>query len=304
MKKTLLILFSLFIVSTYSYGQGYGFATGPHVPIGETQPQPISKEGQDFFRAIQNNDMSKIKQMVNDGFDIKLAHVWFGGDIFSYSTPLHIAAQFDNIDSMQYFLEKGADIDFIAEGETPLAFAAKRNNAKAAEFLLKHGASVDLGSQSPLWLASASREMENNIETMQLLVDAGADVNFKIDIGRTPLHLAVAYSAYNPDIKKRVDFLIKNGANINAQKNDGTTLLDSLSAFSKGNQEVGKELRTLGAKTITTDIDCKEYCYKDKDEKPLIKTFRFIKWNYKYFIFFSVALLCVAVSFLFWKKIK
>lgn len=72
---------------------------------------------------------------------------------------------------------------------------------------------------------------------MNLLLEYGADINAKDDLGITPLHLAWFVSIYFLLLKKKteiivsffsgginievIDFLLKNGADINAKSNDG-----------------------------------------------------------------------------------
>ena len=298
MKHFTLTLVCLFIFNIPAFSQQYtvwGCSDADYAAEGLI-PKPVSSEESAFFRAIQTGNIEEVRKMIDADFNIKQKYRWFGGDICSFSTPLHIAAQFNNLEIMQFLLDQGADVNSIVQGITPLGFAASNNKKEAVEFLLKKGAKVDLGSQSPLWLLAA-RYSNANIEVAQILINAGANVNFKIDIGRTPLHLAVEGS--NIEL---VDLLIKHGADINARENDGTTPLDSLSMFSRGNQELGEKLKKLGAKTVTTDYNCKEYCYKDIDENTIIKSHRFIKWNYKYFLSFGFILTCAILLFIFFRR--
>jgi ankyrin repeat protein len=86
--------------------------------------------------------------------------------------------------------DRGGDT-ILAQGATPLLRAARAGDAKFVELLLKHGALVDLPSKegvTPLMAAAGvefgtrvtrgrNRTNEGVLATMQLLLDAGADIN-------------------------------------------------------------------------------------------------------------------------------
>ena len=62
------------------------------------------------------------------------------------------------------------------------------------------------------------------IDIATVLIEAGADVNFKNDEGSTPLHTAAFFC--RPDI---VEALLKNGADKSIKSNAGSTALDAVS---------------------------------------------------------------------------
>jgi len=84
--------------------------------------------------------------------------------------------------------------------------------------------------------------MNENIDEVQLQLDAGADVNEENSIGYTPLHYAAGVGRI--DI---LELLIEHGANINAtdSSNKGATPLDY--AHWKGQTEVIEVLKTHNA---------------------------------------------------------
>jgi ankyrin repeat protein len=164
--------------------------------------------------------------------------------------------------------DRGGDT-ILAQGATPLLRAARAGDAKFVELLLKHGALMDLPSKegvTPLMAAAGvefgtrvtrgrNRTNDGVLATMQLLIDAGADINAHMvteprrvvtdgaaaraaaGAGRggrasqvpsanavpheTALHGAAEHG-YTPFVK----FLAEHGADLAAKDADGRTALD------------------------------------------------------------------------------
>ena len=103
--------------------------------------------------------------------------------------------------------DRGGDI-ILAQGATPLLRAARAGDAPFVDLLLKNGALVDLPSKegvTPLMAAAGvefgdrvtrgrTRTKEGVLATMQLLLDAGADINARMvtDSPRTGEYSAAA----------------------------------------------------------------------------------------------------------------
>jgi ankyrin repeat protein len=83
------------------------------------------------------------------------------------------------------------------DGETPLDFAIKALNQETADLLRKHG-----GKHGTIHGAVGS----GDVEAVRELLAAGADVNAKNNIGKTPLDLAIRL-----DRTEIADLLRKHG---------------------------------------------------------------------------------------------
>jgi ankyrin repeat protein len=78
------------------------------------------------------------------------------------------------------------------------------------------------------------------LKTYKLLIDSGADVNAKRNIGRTALH-DVASGGH----RDMVELLIAKGSDLNVIDNAGRTPLDM--AEKRGNNEIVELLKKHGA---------------------------------------------------------
>ena len=164
-------------------------------------------------------------------------------------TPLHIAVQAANINTLKALLTAGANPNIAdEEGNTPLHLAAMQNDTQLLDALLKHHANIHLANQSgktPLALSANTETLarlqasgatlqdvntqgesilavftrrpdkQATIPLLKLLLAAGADIN-----AGQPLHLAIRFNA--PSISA---FLLDAGINTKMVDQDGNTAL-------------------------------------------------------------------------------
>jgi uncharacterized protein len=166
--------------------------------------------------------------------------------------------------------DRGGDV-ILSQGATPLLRAARAGDAPLVALLLEHGALVDLPSNqgvTPLMAAAGveyglrvtrgrNRTDEGVLETLQLLVDAGADVNHRmltepkgdaaaqqlvinqrlrdfsydyrgrqVPSPRAVPHRTALHGAAMKGFNSIVEFLAAHGADLYAQDANGRTPLD------------------------------------------------------------------------------
>jgi ankyrin repeat protein len=163
--------------------------------------------------------------------------------------------------------DRGGDT-ILAQGATPLLRAARAGDAPFVALLLEHGALVDLPSKegvTPLMAASGveyglrvtrgrNRTIEGVVATLQLLVDAGADVDARMLVEPNRViaenaaqrasgftyagrgrqvpspnavpHQTALHGAAMRGLNPVIEFLAANGADLEAKDANGRTPLD------------------------------------------------------------------------------
>ncbi|MDN7245557.1 ankyrin repeat domain-containing protein [Planococcus shenhongbingii] len=162
----------------------------------------MKKQRGEMVWAIFYGQTDKVRKLIRKGADVNEADD-------SGFTPLRWAVQEGQLDIVQLLLSHGADINAIdEEGQTPLYQAAADGNSELVEYLLDNGADIDLSGDgvTPLIIASCYFD-SNQLETVKLLVERGADIHAKDNEGQTALFYAEEYG-----IDDVTSFLKEQGA--------------------------------------------------------------------------------------------
>lgn len=159
-----------------------------------------AKPNLDVFEAAAVGDVERLRELLRE--DPAHARAWTEDGF----TALHYAAFFDGADAARTLLDAGADPDALA----------RHSQIKVR----------------PIHSAAASQQ----IETVRLLLDRGADVNTPQEGGGTPLHTA----AFHGD-DALAELLLANGADPGAADDDGRIAADI--AAEKGHAGLAARLR-------------------------------------------------------------
>lgn len=134
-----------------------------------------------FFHAVmEGQDFETLRCMLHYRADVNAR--------WESETPLFSAIRQHRPRLVRLLLNWGADPNIVNdEDETPLTLAVRQGHWGIVDDLLRHDADPDLGDPTPLMRAV---EM-NDLEMVQTLLEAGADVNRSDMEGQTALHDAL-----------------------------------------------------------------------------------------------------------------
>ena len=173
----------------------------------------------DIINTATFDDVSEMHALLDGGADVNETNRYG-------QTALIYAAYKGKVDMVEALISAGAEVNVLSDkGETPLLVAVQEDHGDVAGVLIRHGADMGVkvpdddsdGGGSPL-LVLATRE--GRIDTVTVLVEAGANVNDGDSFAQTPLIWA-SWKGY-PGI---VDILIDGGADVKAVNEVGLTAL-------------------------------------------------------------------------------
>jgi ankyrin repeat protein/L-ascorbate metabolism protein UlaG (beta-lactamase superfamily) len=184
--------------------------------------------------AAEAGDVESIRALLDAGTPVDI------GDADN-STPLDVAAQMDRLDAVKLLVESGADVrHHDNNGMTPLHFASYEGHDDAALYLLEHGADpTAMTNRGSVALHGAA--LRGSASTVALLLEHGVPVNARNAGGFTPILSATAGQA---DVEL-VRLLVEHGAWVDDRDREGTTPLHN--AAWRGNLDVVRYLIEQGA---------------------------------------------------------
>ncbi|PKU47153.1 nf-kappa-b inhibitor hypothetical protein [Limosa lapponica baueri] len=177
-------------------------------------------------------------------------------------TPLHLAVYLEQPSVIQALIHKGVNPGLQdRNGNTPLHLACEQQYLQCAQQLLRgsappegtvqtHGHQQDLQLQNWQGLACLHiSTLKGNIPMMSLLLESGANIDVREGTsGKTPLHLAV--ECHN---RRAVQFLLRNGAYVDAQMYNGCTPLHL--AVGRKDAAIAAILSHSGADTLLRNME-------------------------------------------------
>jgi ankyrin repeat protein len=211
--------------------------------------------------AVSAGNAESIRMLLDAGADIETKWHWGNG-------PLSYAVK-KSADIVQLLLDEGADINATHEnGRTALTLSIDENRLEMVEFLLKFDPDTTLdnaitkaaarangdkylkvlldagaiGVKSQSCVAAAATA--GNVESIKLLLGAGADIEAPGSWDNKPLILAVEHQKY-----RAVQLLLEQGANVNGTGYGGESPLQK--SLQKNNLDVADILLAHGVDIVT-----------------------------------------------------
>lgn len=175
-----------------------------------------------------------------------------GADVHSdcmfQQTALSLAASSGSVDCVRILLDAGAPIDRRRYPVLPFA-----NNVEVVQLLVGAGADMNEVSSGGHWVLNGAAE-EGDATFSRQLLELGADPNTS-HLGRTALHAAVA-----EDHLEIVSLLLQHGADVNAADLDGYTPLSNVKSL-----ECLELLLAAGADTYVRNLFGREIVQYHRD---------------------------------------
>lgn len=208
--------------------------------------------------AIKNNDITTLEKMTAEGLDLNMSDS-HGNSLVYFALTNTRSPQI-----LRFLADNGADLNtpVAATGETPLIYAvaaADRIQAEAERVFVGELTPREREKLADDFKKAAVKEMKRAVETVQLLVDLGADVNRETPFG-TPL-MKAATNAWNGEI---VTILLEAGAEVNQEDQNGRTALFYAEAY--GNPDISMQLISAGGDAYHKDVNSKTYIEVEKKD--------------------------------------
>lgn len=160
---------------------------------------------QDFFHALEENNLSLVQEFLNRGLNPNLE--------YKGRRPLTISLYNNNLEMVKVLLDDGANPNFEdSNGNRPLLIPLASGNLEILKTLLNHDADPNLPNNGSSLLSIAIEK--NSYPAVKELLEHGANPNQE-ENGKTPLEIA----SRSTGSKKMVDLLLKYGARANLPLN-------------------------------------------------------------------------------------
>lgn len=187
-----------------------------------------SKEEKALLKAAKSGDVAKLKSLLSKRANFNRGGTFeYGGYTRKNVTPLMLAAEAGQVESVQTLLKAGADVHLADDtneprqsGKTALSYACREEQTEIARLLLEAGA-------DPNHRLSFGHTIfddvcyEGGLDLIRLLLASGADPN--ASCGKSDYFaLKRAVSAGRLDV---VQLLLDQSAEINGSDDDGETAL-------------------------------------------------------------------------------
>ena len=229
-RYAVLSVIALFPFTTVLYGQRVysgGFSTTPkyarysyvesadlasHLSVGEKVRMDNCR------KAIMQDDPELLRKAMGRNFKINIK--------YPNESLLQFAVRSRKIRCIQFILSLNPDVNCTDNfGHTPLFLCSRDNDVHIAQLLMNSRAGTYHQDRVSKWNVFHKAASENSgLDTLRVLMHDKSGLNAHDINGLTPLHLAVSRTPHAS--LAVVNFLLRNGAHVNAVDRKGRTPLD------------------------------------------------------------------------------
>ena len=214
--------------------------TTVNAPMNNLQASENSMTQQSTLHdAAARNDATAIGQLLQQGVDIE-------GRDNSGRTALLIATHHDAIDAARALIEAGADVNATDNiHDSPYLYAGAEGRLEILRMTLNHGA--DLASVNRYGgTALIPAAHHGHVETVRLLLTTDTDIDHVNRLGWTALLEAIILGDGSKTYVDIVQLLLEAGADVNLPDADNVSPLNH--ALSRHQTEIVELLRQAGAR--------------------------------------------------------
>ena len=163
-------------------------------------------------KAAGKGRVKTVEELANSGVDVNASGT-------NGATPLFWAM--NNYKGFKKLLELGADPNVVyGDGGTVMHWAVRMKDNRFLEEALKHGANPNIVVKGSMFEDTPIfRALSQGIEKVEILLDAGANINAQDGFGWTPVMDAMI--GIRSDL---VIYLLERGADYKIKTNEGSTL--------------------------------------------------------------------------------
>jgi len=198
----------------------------------------MSDEEQRLIEAVAQNDLTTVRKLVDAGININVQDT-------RGRTALLIAVEGHNLKIAKVLLEAGANVNLLDDKmDSPLLLAGAEGTVGIMKLILKAKPNFSLYNRfggTPL-IPAAER---GHVDMVKLLVNTEVDIDHVNHLGWTALLEAIVLSDGGPPYQQIVQVLVDAGADVNISDNEGITPLQH--ARQKGFHKIVKILELAGA---------------------------------------------------------
>ncbi len=167
---------------------------------------------EDFFKAIRNDEVKVISNLLSRGFDPNTVSL-------NAEPAILLCLVHGSLQSFEAIVKHPKTQLNVrnAHGEAPLMLVSLKGHLQLAKLLVSRQADINHPGWTPLHYAATG----GHVEIIQLLLDESAYIDAESPNGSTPLMMAARYGN-----AKAVQLLLNEGADVEVKNQLGLTALD------------------------------------------------------------------------------